>query len=421
MTTLPCGCIGEHLTHSFSKEIHALLADYQYDLIELSPEAVVPFIKAKSFHAVNVTIPYKETVMPALDHISDEAAAIGAVNTVVNMDGKLYGHNTDFFGMRSLFSSHHISISGKKVLILGTGGTCKTACAVVKSLGAASVYKVSRTAKDGCITYEEAYARHSDAGIIINTTPCGMYPNPDAAPIDLSRFPALSGVADAIYNPLRTRLISSAMARGIPAAPGLYMLVAQGVRASEYFLGHVKSDAETAATVGLIYRRILAQKENIVLIGMPGCGKSSVGKALSKALGKPFFDTDEAFTARIGVSPGDYIKAHGEAAFREEEAATVAALAKESGRIIATGGGAVLREENLLRLRQNGTLLFLDRPLELLVTTADRPLSSDRDKLAALYAARLPIYRAAADLIVDGSGCVQDVTAAILEKIEVTP
>ena len=269
------GCIGKKLTHSFSKEIHAQLADYRYDLIELTEDEIAPFFAEKAFAAINVTIPYKQTVIPYLDEVSAIAKKIGAVNTIVNRNGKLYGYNTDYYGMKALIEKVGIDLTGKKVLVLGTGGTSKTARVVAADMGAQEVLIVSRSAKEGCITYEEA-AKDSDAQVIINTTPSGMYLDCESEPIDISAFPQLVGVIDAVYNPLRTNLVLDAQARGIPAEGGLYMLVMQAVVAVEHFLDtEIPKDRADE-----VFASVYAAKENIVLTGMPGSGKSTVGRLI---------------------------------------------------------------------------------------------------------------------------------------------
>jgi shikimate dehydrogenase len=270
------GLLGEVLGHSFSKSIHNTLGDYPYDLIEVKKDELDAFMRAKDFAGLNVTIPYKESVIPYLDHIDEAAKAIGAVNTIVNRDGKLYGYNTDFYGMARLIYHAKISLAGMKVIILGTGGTSKTAMAVAKSLGAREILIVSRSCGEDVITYEELYESHTDADVLINTTPVGMFPNSDNFPVEIGRFSSLVGVIDAVYNPLRTPLIVEAKKRKIKAEGGLYMLVAQAVRASEIFLNTQYDER----TVDKLWRRMIREKENIVLIGMPASGKSTVGRIL---------------------------------------------------------------------------------------------------------------------------------------------
>lgn len=409
------GLLGEKLGHSYSKEIHALLADYEYELCEVNKEELDALMRKKEFCAVNVTIPYKQTVIPYLDGISERAKSIGAVNAIVNRGGKLYGDNTDFAGMRALAIRTGADMNGKKVLIFGTGGTSKTAGAVAQSLGAREVYFVSRSKKDGAITYGEAAEKHADAQILINTTPVGMFPNIQGTPADISVFPELEAVLDAIFNPLRTELVLDAQARGIKADGGLYMLVAQAVYASALFLGKDADDKKTED----VYRRILNEKRNVFLIGMPSSGKSSVGKKLAELTGKEFADTDTMLTDRFGRTISDFISENGEKPFRDEESAVIGQAAEKRGYIIATGGGAVLREENVRAMKKNGTVVFLDRDPDLLTATKDRPLSSTREALEKLYEERYPIYKKAADMTVPSDRSVGEVAEDVRKELEI--
>ena len=391
------GCIAERLGHSFSKEIHARLSDYEYELIELTPEEPDGFMRKKDFIAINVTIPYKQAVIRYLDELDPMAASIGAVNTVVNRGGRLCGYNTDLAGMSALINKIGIDMRGKKVLIAGTGGTAKTATAVSKLMGASEIYKLSRTPDGDSISYAEAYEKHSDAQVIINTTPVGMYPKVEGSHIDLDRFDRLCGVVDAVYNPLRTNLILDARERGIPAEGGLYMLVAQAVCASEHFLG-IKYPEET---VDRVYGEILAEKENIVLCGMPGCGKSTVGGILSELLDRPLYDSDSEIVKREGREINEIFTERGEGYFRDIEAEVIKSLSMSGGGIIATGGGAVLRRDNVRALKRNGRIVFLDRPLCELVPTPDRPLALSREAIEERYRERYSIYLSSADVRVE--------------------
>lgn len=407
------GCIGEKLGHSFSREIHQRLADYTYELKELTPEELVAFMEEKAFSAINVTIPYKQDVIPYLYEISPQAKAIGAVNTIVNRDGKLYGYNTDFFGMRALIRRAGIDPAGKKVLILGSGGTSRTARAVAQDLNAREILVVSRSGNEG-ITYEEARTRHSDAAIIINTTPCGMYPNIRTVPLNIDDYPCLEGVVDAVYNPLRTELVMRAAERGIPAVCGLYMLVAQAAFAVEFFL----DTTVPAEKIEAVYRSMVAEKQNIVLTGMPGSGKSTVGKLLAQKLGKTFMDTDTLLTERAGRTPAEIINSEGEPAFRDLESAVIRDAAAETGCIIATGGGAILRDENIKELKRNGRLYFLDRPLSEILPTDDRPLSGNREQLEKRYQERYQRYCDTADHIISPASVLDEVCKQIIEDTE---
>lgn len=409
------GCIAEHLGHSFSALIHARLADYRYELRELSPCEVAGFMQARDFRAINVTIPYKQTVIPYLDEIDDIARRIGAVNTVVNRDGKLYGYNTDFAGICALIERMGLNLSGKKVAVLGTGGTSRTACAAAAHLGASEILPVSRTARPGVIDYQTLTSAHTDIEILINTTPVGMYPDISGIPVAPEQFPRLCGVVDAVYNPLATPLVLRARAMGIPAEGGLYMLVAQAAFAVEHFLG----TAVERVRIDEVYRDILRQKRNIVLVGMPGCGKSTLGRMLAERLGLQFTDSDDAIVRRAGKPIPTIFAEQGETAFRDIESAVIREeIAPCGGCVIATGGGAILREENVFSLKQNGILIFLDRPLDQIAATGDRPLSANREMLEARYRERYPKYRACADILLSiGSDPAENVEK-ILRALE---
>ncbi len=393
------GLIGERLTHSFSKEIHEKIAGYNYELKELKKDELQGFIKSKSFSAINVTIPYKEAAIELIDSVSEKAEEIGAVNTIVNKDGKLCGYNTDFYGMRAMINKSGITLSGKKVLILGTGGTSKTAFAVAKDLGAKSILKVSRSEKSGTVetvSYATAYSEHKDADIIINTTPCGMYPNVYDTPVDINRFKNLSGVIDVIYNPLSTLLIQNAKELEIPCISGLYMLVAQAVYACELFLD--KRFEETL--IKDIYHSILASKKNIVLIGMPSSGKTTIGKLVAEKLSREFIDTDDEITKKENKEISLIFEESGEEYFRNLETEIIKSVSKLTGKVISTGGGAVLKSENLKALKLNSEIFLLDREMSFLLPTADRPLANSKDKIKALYSERMPIYMAASDKVI---------------------
>lgn len=407
------GLIGEHLKHSYSCEIHAQIADYEYELHEIPPSGLGGFLKKREFNAINVTIPYKQDVIPYLDEISDTAKRIGAVNTIVNRNGRLYGDNTDFAGMLALAKHIGVDMKGRKVLILGTGGASKTGHALAEYMGAQSVFYVSRSGKDGSITYEQAVTEHSDAQIIINATPVGMFPKQDGRPIDISAFPKLEGVIDAIYNPLRTNLILDAQERGIPAEGGLYMLSAQAVHASAVF----RDIPLDESLVDKAFKSVKNDKQSIVLIGMPSSGKTTVGRILAEKCGKQLADTDEYIVRKIGMPISDFFAKHGEAEFRKIEKETVAELSATGGRIIATGGGAVLDAENVRALKQNGVLVFLDRRPENLIATDDRPLASRRSALEKLYAERYDIYCAAAELHIDANTTPEAEADAILKEL----
>ena len=408
------GCIGQRLPHSFSRTIHEKIGGYDYVLKELDPAELADFMAEHDFLGINVTIPYKQAVIPYLQELSPAAAKIGAVNTVMNRGGRLCGFNTDHAGMIALAKKAEISFAGKKVLILGSGGTAKTADAAARDLGAAEIRRVSRTAKEGALSYAEAVRQHADADIIINTTPVGMYPQADAAPIDLSPFSGLSGLLDAVYNPLRTRLVLDAKRRGINAAGGLYMLVAQAVRAAELFTG----SAYGQEVIDRIYDEVRSAKEDLVLIGMPGSGKTTVGRALAEKLGREFIDTDKLIEEKAGMAITDIFASRGETAFRDLESAVIKEAAARTGCVIATGGGAVLRESNTDALRGNGKIIFLDRAPDCLVPTADRPLADTAEKMRRLYEERYPLYEKAADLRINTENTPDEAVWEIMRWIK---
>lgn len=407
------GLIGERLGHSYSREIHEKITDYKYELLELKPDELGDFLSKKEFFGINVTIPYKQAVIPYLDEVSEMAKSIGAVNTIVNRSGKLYGYNTDFAGMRELIRYAGIDIKDKKVMILGTGGTSKTAHAVVQSLGANDIIHVSRRIGENTVTYDDAIKLHTDTQVIVNTTPVGMYPNENGKPIDIAYFDRLEGIVDAVYNPLQTNFVLDGKKRNISACGGLYMLAAQAVYASALFLD---KNIEQSL-IDKAFNLVMKQKENIVLIGMPTSGKTTVGNLLAEMTQKQFYDTDMMITTKIGTI-SDYITQNGEPAFRTVEREAISEIARLSGCIIATGGGSVLDPANVLTLKRNGRLIFLDRSLNNLQTSPDRPLSSDINRLVKLYEIRYPIYKAAADICVDGNMQPLDVAKAVLKEIE---
>ncbi len=403
------GCIGEHLTHSFSKEIHNALADYDYCIQELTPEQLPQFMECRDFKAINVTIPYKKDVIPYLEWISPEAKAINAVNTIVNIDGKLYGYNTDFYGLKSLIERQNVSLKDKCVAILGSGGTSNTAFAVANSMGASAVVRVSRTPDEGYISYNELYEIADKVNVIINTTPCGMYPDIGKSAVEVARFKNLSAVFDAVYNPLVSKLVYDARCKDITATGGLYMLVSQAAYAVEKF---IDTPVDNQA-VEKIYNDLYKSKMNIVLVGMPSCGKSTIGEKLAERFNKSFVDTDEYIVSCDGREIPQIFQEDGEGIFRQKENEAVLNIAKSTSTVIATGGGVVLNESNIDILKENGRVYFIDRPLELLVSTGDRPLSSNRADLEKRYNERYSLYTACADVVIDGSGTVDEVAQRI--------
>ena len=401
------GLIGEKLGHSFSPMIHAQLGNSQYALIPLAPEEVGAFICDTPFLGINVTIPYKQTVMEYCDCLSDEVKEIGCVNTIVKKsDGTICGYNTDAYGMEQLIRKAGILVRGKRVLILGGGGTSLTARYVAKKMGAKEVNVVSRK---GPIYYEQL-SEYADTQVIIDTTSVGMNPNNDGAVIDLDMFLTCEGVVDVVYNPLSSDLILSAKKRGIPCIGGLYMLVAQAWRAAELFAG--REIAETK--VEQAYQMVLQHIKNVVLIGMPGSGKSVIGRQLARKLNKTFVDTDNLIEQEAGKTIPEIFKESGESVFRKLEEDIVAQVAKCSGQVIATGGGAILKEESVRRLQQNAVVYFVMRDIEELATNG-RPLSTNQEALFKLYEERLPIYTSVADKKIDNNTSVEDTVRKIEE------
>ena len=379
------GLVGARLGHSCSPRIHALLGNPDYRLIELDEPAMRDFFAARDFDGVNVTIPYKRAVLPLLDCVDRRAARIGAVNTVVRgADGRLTGYNTDFDGFSALCAYADVPLRGRRVLILGSGGTAQTVRAVAEEAGAADIRTVSRS---GELNYETMYELR-ETEVLVNTTPVGMFPDNDGCPADPSRFPALRGVLDVVFNPQTTELVRRARAVGRPVEP------------------------QTAARV---LETILGERRSYVLIGMPGCGKTTVGKLLAALCGRRFCDLDAEIAHRSGLSAAEWIQTRGEAAFRAYEIEVCAALAAESGLVIACGGGTVTREENMRRLARNGVLVYLTRPLEALATE-ERPLSAGG--VAALYEARRPLYEAYADITVANDGDPAETARAVLARVQ---
>ena len=403
------GLIGARLGHSFSPQIHRELADYSYGLLELREDEIENFLRNGEFDAFNVTIPYKKTVMPYLTQISPEATRIGAVNTVIRRaDGTLIGHNTDYAGFTDLVRSLGVSLEGKKVLVLGSGGASRTAVTVAKDQGARDVIVISRSGEDNYENLE----KHADAEVLVNATPVGMYPNNGVSPVSLDHLPRLEVVLDMIYNPARTKLLQDAAARGIACCNGLLMLVSQARRAAELFLDREIPDSE----VQRITNQLARETENIILVGMPGCGKSTLGRILAEETGRKFADCDAEIERLAGRPISQIFKEDGEETFRALETEAVAALCKESGLVIATGGGAVTRERNIPLMKQNGRVLFLDISPDGL-PTAGRPLSQAKTP-QTLYKERLPLYRAAADVTVAITRDIASNTEKIKEALQ---
>ncbi len=403
-----CGLLGEKLGHSYSPAIHARLADYEYRLCEVAPEKLGEFLTSGNFDGLNVTIPYKKAVIPYCAELSPIARRLGSVNVLVRRaDGTLYGDNADAYGFAGMVKASGIQIEGKKTLVLGSGGASATVCAVLGELGARSVTVISRRGEDNYSNLD----RHADAEVIVNTTPVGMYPANGVSPLELARFPHLAGVLDIVYNPARTALMLQAEKRGVPCMSGLYMLVAQAKRSAEIFEGRTIPDSETER----IWRELGAEMQNIVLVGMPGCGKSTVAARLAEALDRIALDSDAELEQRAGMSCAQLIERRGETAFRALESEVLADLGKRSGTVIATGGGCVTREENYALLHQNGIIFWLERSADKLPREG-RPLSAG--DLAAMYEKRRPRYARFADHIVDNNGTAESAVRQILDALK---
>lgn len=390
------GLIGEHLGHSFSKQIQTRIAeienvkDYDYQLVELDKEEFKEFMEKKDFKGINVTIPYKKDVIPYLDEMDESAKAIGAVNTIINVDGKLKGYNTDFGGFLYMVKAHNVHMEGKKVLIIGNGGACAAVKAVCKHENAKDIVIVSRSANRGAIGYDEMYTSHLDADIVVNTSPVGMFPNIVNAPIDVSWFHKLECVLDVVYNPILTRLCFEAQEADIKRVIGLEMLIAQAKYTFEIFENMSFDDS----IIDEIKKELLKDRCNIVLIGMPSAGKTTIGKMLEEKLGKEFFDLDDMIIAKAGKSIPEIFQESGEAGFRAIETEVAIEASKMNNKIIATGGGVVKHKVNMDFLRLNGITIFIDRDIDKLISSdPNRPLSSSKQALQQMYKERYPLYQ----------------------------
>jgi shikimate dehydrogenase len=408
---MKCGLLGQKLGHSYSPQIHGKLADYEYSLYEKQSDELEDFLKSGDFTGLNVTIPYKKAVIPYLDELSPTAARLGAVNTIVRKkDGSLIGHNSDYFGFKSMVEKSGLSLVGEKVLVLGSGGASNTAVIALEELEA-NVIVISRNGENN---YANLHL-HTDAAIIVNATPVGMYPNTGVSPVDLDYFPNLKGVLDIVYNPARTQLLLDAERRGLVTMNGLWMLVAQAKESAEWFSGCALPDDKIVA----IHKELKSQMENIILIGMPGSGKSTVGQLLAKKLNRRFVDADTTIVEKAGITIPDIFAQQGEPGFRSLESEVLAELGKQSGLVIATGGGCVTREENFNSLHQNGTIFCLNRDLSKLPTDG-RPLSQ-REKMEEMFRIRKPLYDRFADFYIDNNGNSEHSVQQILNILEGKP
>ena len=406
------GLIGEKLGHSFSKDIHERIADYTFDLIPLSKEEFKTFMEKKEFTALNVTIPYKKDVIPYLDEMDEHAKAIGAVNTIVNRDGKLKGYNPDFTGFLYMVKKHNVHMEGKKVLIIGNGGASAAIQAVVQHESAGSMVIVDVVPGNGAISYDEMFSSHLDAEIIINTSPIGMYPRIGNAPIDISMFHKCEAVLDVIYNPILTRLCFEAQEMDIKRVNGLEMLIAQAKQSVEFFLDKSIDDQ----IIDDIYQDMLRERCNIVLIGMPSAGKTTIGKMLENRMQKEFIDLDDIIIEKAGKSIPEIFEESGEAGFRAIETEAAIEVSKLNNKIIATGGGTIKHKVNMDYLRQNGITIFIDRDVDKLISSdPNRPLSKSSDALAKMHAERLPLYQKYAAYVAVNNSDIESTVTEIVE------
>lgn len=401
---MKCGLLGRTLGHSYSPQIHRYFGKYTYTLFEKEPETLGDFLKNGEFHGLNVTMPYKKAVIPYCDELSDCAERLGAVNTIVKTnDGRLIGHNTDYHGFQSMVKTSKICVNGKKILILGSGGASNTVTAVLNELGAETVV-ISR---NGVNNYQNLH-RHKDASVIVNTTPVGMFPNTYASPLDLEQFDALEAVLDVIYNPSRTKLMMDAEKKHLTTMNGLWMLIAQAKESAELFTGQMIPDDRIAHVHSILKRK----NENIILIGMPGSGKTTVGRELAARLSRDFVDIDTVITDNYGMTIPDIFQKFGESGFRQIETDILTSHGNKSGLVIATGGGCVTKSENYPLLHQNGIIIWLQRDIRKLPTDG-RPLSQIHN-LEDMYTVRRPLYEQFADFSVENNSTVQEIIEEIL-------
>ena len=407
------GLLGRTLGHSYSPEIHSLLGfagnkRYQYDLFEKEPEEISALLETENLRGLNVTIPYKKTILAFCDEMSSEVLRIGAANTIIKKDGKIKAYNTDIYGFRYMVYASGIRVGNKKVLVLGSGGASRAVICALEDLGAGEIVVISRDGEDN---YQNI-SKHADADIIVNTTPVGMYPNNLESPVDLDVFSNLSGVLDIVYNPEITGLLLAAEEKGIPHLGGIYMLVAQAKATYELFTD--KKIPEKA--INEIVIALQNTQENIILIGMPGCGKTTIAKALSSAIGRNVIDTDEKIENRVNMSIPKIFKKYGEEYFRKLEHQVILEYGKLSGQILSLGGGAVLDPSNYAPLHQNGKIIFIHRD-NLKLATNGRPLSKSPKALKEMQEIRYPLYHRFADIEVSNDSSLDVVVKEILSKI----
>ena len=405
------GVIGYPLGHSYSKDIHEYLTNKPYHIIELDEEKFHDFMKEKNFSCINVTIPYKQMVIPYLDKIDDLALKLDAINCIVNKDGTLIGYNSDYYGFKLMLEANQVVIKDRVVAILGNGGASKAVYEVVKDMQAKTIYIVDRNNLSNTISYEEIY--NKDLDVIINTTPVGMFPNNDGCIIDVKRFKNLEWVVDIVYNPIRTKLVIEALNFGIKAIGGLEMLVAQAVKALEFFDG-IPVDSNRLKAC---YKKLLNDKQNIVLIGMPSGGKTTIANILGKKLQREVLEMDDLIVQKIGMPIRNYIEQFGEEAFRQQEIEMAKELRNHHHTIISCGGGIILKEESMNYLKENGCIVFIDRDLNKLLISDDRPLSNTQEKLNQLYQQRYDLYRKYSDIIIDNNGDLHDTVDRIIESV----
>ncbi len=408
------GLIGRHLKHSFSKVVHEKVESYNYLIKELEPEEIQSFMTRKNFKAINVTIPYKEEVIKYLDYKSPEVEALGACNTIVRKDSKLYGYNTDILGLKEAIRHANFDFNGRTIMILGTGGASKASKYVSNELGAKDIILVSRNKKEGSITYQELDNYYDKVDYLINATPVGMYPNNYDKPVDLSLFKGLKGVIDLVYNPLKTSLLLDAERLNIKAINGLYMLVSQALYSIDYFLDKETDKSKTDELV----KEILNEKRNIVLIGMPTSGKTTIGQILSRRLHMTHIDTDQLIIKKIWMPIKIYFKLNGEEKFREIESDVIKEVSKQNSKVISTGGGSILKEENMINLKMNSIVIFLDRDKDSLYLSSSRPLINDRSDIDKLYDERIELYKKYADITIKNNGDIKESINMILEALK---